>query len=339
MGLLIMAASRRLEKLGITADVAPGTDANTSLDGTRNGSGELHDTLVPKAVPPIHVVRNVDTLKLLQGLVKHVDKCITQMVEQRSKFQGASRVLKGPDRESAISFHNTVAEEKREVVRRMRDVIAEATDLYSFYKGCWHSQGGILGRSALGQGGGGSELSNREIWEKIKQQKEQNSGLQVVGLIPKQSGYRVDLAESGHTLLAIGVFSRESVFDDKKCSLRRASGKSVAECGGDLPKQYNVFALEGLADTAGLSERAARPLLSKIAKYARKEKRFVVLSKRAYTGSDGTDLTEYYVRLGFKKVVMDKGHELVYTAFASFDDKYSQSPSDQVLISMSLWDT
>lgn len=151
---------------------------------------------------------------------------------------------------------------------------------------------------------------------------------------------------------ALGLFSRTTVLDDNSCALRlkveeSVLGKAPVECRWELPQQLDVFAIEGLSETPdlaeGWTEALAEVLLSKIARYARKEQRIVVLSKQAHTSSDGTDLTEYYVRLGFEKVQMENGLELVYTGkrhkqgLQALNVPTLQAEMAHIMIGMDLW--
>jgi len=163
-----------------------------------------------------------------------------------------------------------------------------------------------------------------------------------VGLFPKNlqvpflKNLELQRAAVDGSVLALGIFSRGQLKDDSTGSLR----KLMSLRSKDLPIRQSwwsslrvfkwwsslwwgpggkksstaVFAIEGLVDGPDLPERSARVLLSRIEKYALEEQRIVVVSKRAWISSDGTDLTEYYVRLGFEKLEMEDGlQELVYT--------------------------
>lgn len=105
--------------------------------------------------------------------------------------------------------------------------------------------------------------------------------------------------------------------------------------------EYAVFSIDGLADAPGLDEHWASILLSKIDQYAAEEKHIVVVSKRAYISSDGTDLSEYYVRLGFEKVVMGQGLPvLVYTKGWSQKKRFfgrKEVRHDQIMVGTNLW--
>lgn len=170
-----------------------------------------------------------------------------------------------------------------------------------------------------------------------------SSQLQMVGLIPKD--VEASFLESGPSaadvsVLAVGVFSRGHIKDDSRGTLRNLIPSGSQDLGlgrGPWPiglvqwhqrlktqfgprrwgrdiMRFGVFAIEGLADAPGLSENAARVLLSRIGRYAIKERKMVVVSHRACTGMDGKQLVDYYVRLGFAEVEMEDGRrELVYT--------------------------
>jgi len=149
--------------------------------------------------------------------------------------------------------------------------------------------------------------------------------LEMVSLIPKD--LETPFLESGSSavdasVLALGVFSRRQLDDDSMGSicelLEERFGKEWAGLQkGHATKQFEAFEIEGLADAPGLPEQSARVLLCKIRDYALQEQKIVVVSaraKRPYMGSDGKDVLDYYVRLGFEEVLMEDGRsELVYT--------------------------
>lgn len=175
--------------------------------------------------------------------------------------------------------------------------------------------------------------------------------LEAVGLVPETLESR--FLESGSSavdasVLALGVFSRERLVDDSRGSLHRKIEEQLGEDRmqelvssgrfGHGKMKFDVFALEGLAEAPGLPERSARVLLAKIAKYAQEEHKLVVVPKRARISSQGKDLTEYYVHLGFEKVEMKDGYELLYTGTVDsyrFTDKWVEDR--QVMIRMDLW--
>lgn len=165
--------------------------------------------------------------------------------------------------------------------------------------------------------------------------------LEMVGLIPENlesPSLASDPSAAEASVLAVGVLSRAQVQDDSSGSLhqRMRQALSGAWFSSSATPAIDVFAIEGIADAPGPS-RSARVLLSKIHKYAVQEQKLVVLSKRAYTSVDGTDLTGYYVRLGFEKVVMDDGKfEFVYTGTRSVPvDVSAHNP--QVMVRMNVF--
>merc|ERR1712129_131132 len=125
------------------------------------------------------------------------------------------------------------------------------------------------------------------------------------------------------SVLALGVFSHEKLQDDRRGALRKKHQEQYGRPWGsrwlNFAKHrlfYDVFSIKGLSDAPGLPEgsQPVRLLLSQLEKYAHLDQSMVVISKQAYISNDGRDLTEYYVSLGFEKVVMEEGlHELVYT--------------------------
>jgi len=166
---------------------------------------------------------------------------------------------------------------------------------------------------------------------------------QMVGLISKafiKSGSS-DIEES---LGALAMFSRLQLKDDRRHSLRNKVMQLYGHRHwwsrnqwGRRKKVIEVFAIEGLVHAPDLPEQLARVLLSKIQKYAHKENRIVVVPQWAFSWTDGTELTEYYVRLGFEKIEMQDGlHQLVYMGSSvPAEDKLVER--QQIMIGMNLW--
>lgn len=165
---------------------------------------------------------------------------------------------------------------------------------------------------------------------------------EIVGLVPK--GSEIEFLESGSSEVgahvdALAVFSHGQIRDDEHGSLHsfmasRSRDLRTQHWSGRPKKQFHVLEIEGLADASGLSEHSARVLLSKIEAYARKDNNIVVVSPRSL-GEE--DLTEYYVSLGFEKVMMeDSSYELVFMGSPS---PASNVPADdeQIMVGMSLW--
>jgi len=144
--------------------------------------------------------------------------------------------------------------------------------------------------------------------------------IEVVGLIKVES-----VTATGRGVLAVGVFSRGKLQDDSRGSLRQKieelHGKRYGTRGlfGRKKKLIEAFSIEGLAgNTPGRDTKSAAHLLAKIEEYAQEERKAVLVTYPAYIGEDGTDLTEYYVRLGFVVVDMEDGSkELVYAGISS----------------------
>merc|ERR1712232_564439 len=92
--------------------------------------------------------------------------------------------------------------------------------------------------------------------------------------------------------------------------------------GEDVPRSGKnsvpVFAISGLVEPQ-LSARAARLLLTKVGEWAKSEQRLVTVARHALQSSNGTDLTPYYLKLGFVQLKMDdEASILVYPGnFAS----------------------
>lgn len=162
-----------------------------------------------------------------------------------------------------------------------------------------------------------------------------NPSLEMVGLIGND--FELPFLESGSSVVdtsvrALAVFSRaplQRALPDLSPGKNRGGMDSLQKI---VDKEWNngarpcqgVFQIEGLAEMPGLSERSSKALVSKIAKYALQEHRVLLVSKRARIMPGGTDLTEHYVRLGFKKVAMQNGamqngSVLIYTGSSSLD--------------------
>jgi len=152
--------------------------------------------------------------------------------------------------------------------------------------------------------------------------------LEMVGLVPKNFAIPFNESVSSAVdpaVMALGVFTRGKVTDDSRGSLRNKMEENgnhwTRALAPDLSgwDQFDAFAIQGLVDAPGVDEQSVRVLLSKIAKYAQKEQMIVIVpSRQGYLSSDGSDLTEYYVRLGFEKVEMERRlHVLVYTGASS----------------------
>jgi len=156
-------------------------------------------------------------------------------------------------------------------------------------------------------------------------------GLEAVISLPEDYGGWLGEVE------ALCVFKRERLQDDSNGILRTLWWKQMplekqkqaarqwagrARTLIDRWKPLDVFSIEGLVHAPDLSERSTRILLSKIEKYAHTEHRLVVVPQYAYISDDGTDLVEYYERIGFEVV---RGRtEMVYTGA-------SRSPKDMFL--------
>lgn len=176
---------------------------------------------------------------------------------------------------------------------------------------------------------------------------------EMVGLIPKVSlesrvapdtkNLEREVDQAITSIVALGVFSRKTLEDDYAGTFRRHIQKRYRKQGsrrwwGRTTKHFDIFEIEGLADAPGLPESSTGLLLSKIKKYAHKEQKLVVVPRRACIRGDGTDLTEYYVRLGFEKVRMTDGRrKLVYTGAVSPTEKLLvRIHSNTIMVGISL---
>lgn len=174
--------------------------------------------------------------------------------------------------------------------------------------------------------------------------------LEMVGLIDKASGI-VGLESGSSAVRALGVVAREIFEDDRKGSLREKVEEQYGKQWsrgylGRTDKRFGVFAIKGLACGPGLNERSARVLLSKIEQYAHKERKMVVVRFPSYISSSGTDLTNYYLRLGFEKLEMDdRMPVLVYDPVRVYgggrSDKWAADKwvdEQQIMVRMNLLD-
>jgi hypothetical protein len=167
--------------------------------------------------------------------------------------------------------------------------------------------------------------------------------IEAVALLPE--GLEKPFLESGSSaaeasVMALSVLRRATARDDSKGSLLKKFEEQFGkERQGEIGKEVDVFEIEGVAQAPGVPSRPARVLLAKIAKYAQKEQKLVLVPMRAYISKDGTDLTDYYLSLGFEKVEMDDGahqFQLVFTGHATTpEDIFVES--HEVMVGMNLW--
>jgi len=167
---------------------------------------------------------------------------------------------------------------------------------------------------------------------------------ELVGSIQKDPIVLPWAAAAEPPMLALGVFSRGTFKDDRGRSIRKHIEEKLNQTlpGGCA---IDVFAIEGIAAAPGLATACASALMSNIGQYARQEQRTVVVPKHAYIGFDGTDLTEYYVRIGFDKVEMVDGtHELVYSGTSPLEKPVETEKSygrdeaaEQIMVGLGLW--
>jgi len=201
--------------------------------------------------------------------------------------------------------------------------------------------------------------------DSIRQSLARKKGIEMVGVVPKASLQLVlpglsPVGGASHpstakrvldafdvSVRALGIFSRKKLRDDAIGSLR----KQIVERYGtafvdESSQQLNVFALEGLVDShismydPGSSGSSARALLSKIAEYANQEKKVVVVHGKAYKSLDGADLTEYYESLGFQKVEMQGGVQvLLYIDMSEAQEEVGDVPEENqaTMVGLNLW--
>lgn len=173
-----------------------------------------------------------------------------------------------------------------------------------------------------------AEMSNKNLQSADEE-------LEMVGLIRSD----LEITKDDESLVkALGIFWRGQLRDDSRGSIRkkmeewygtqdtirwwgrRLTGRTVSEgAPGEMwdaspmgREKFGVFAIKGLVDVPGDSKRCAKTLLWNLHQYALEEQKIIVVPKEAWT-SRLTDLTEYYVSLGFEKVAMANGAvEMVY---------------------------
>lgn len=173
--------------------------------------------------------------------------------------------------------------------------------------------------------------------------------LQMVGLIPDDSEMPfldADQDDRDASVLAVGLLSQGHFKDDSRGSLRQVmegqyeknkfSKPWSTHWWNDDQKEIEVFLVEGLADAPGeFPDFSAKALLSRIEKYAHEEQKLMAVPKWAFLSSDGKDLTEYYVNLGFNKVEMEDGlHEYVYMGSYSEEEEVEKQ---QIMVAMDIW--
>lgn len=167
----------------------------------------------------------------------------------------------------------------------------------------------------------------------------QNWTLEAVGLLPNiDPKYMGWSGRADASVMALAVFSRVEFKDNSKGSPHSPTGYALREitmAGVGTPitlvkKTVSAFAIEGIAEAPDLSARSARVLLAKIAKWAQAEQRLVVVARHAIHLSGRTDLTAYYMKLGFEKVALDDG---------SYDLVYSGTPTNSDIQGSAVMDT
>jgi len=312
----------------------------------------IADLRVSRQVFPPMAIYGMDTRQLLHSwadsyLTTHAVTqslhSLTRLVtnSQNQADKGGADSLVDPTRDKSgagldTNMHDPYARRwqanKANVLHKMSDVTAQATEMFM----------------QLDTPTVNAKLSGFDRGRLIRLLRKRTQ-LEMVGLIPAD-GYKSFVHAMDASAEALCVFSREKLKDDSRGSLRgkveEQYGKQGTRLwGGRARRRFDVFAIEGLVDAPGLTESSARDLLSRIAKYADEEQRIVVVPRRAYICSDGTDLTDYYVNLGFEKVEMKGGdltemkgrsHELVYTGISSSDENV-QAENEQIMFGVDRW--
>jgi len=172
-----------------------------------------------------------------------------------------------------------------------------------------------------------------------------NKQVEMVGSIPKD--FDIPFMESetsaiAASAVALGVFSREQLKDDRRGSIRKHIEEQYGHPASRAQLRqgvFDVFSIAGLLDGPWFPEHSAKALLSEIAKYAQTEQKIVAVPKEAYARGGVTDLTEYYVRLGFEKVWMeDDSFNLVYIG-STPSGEGALADKGQLMVRMKLWST
>lgn len=141
------------------------------------------------------------------------------------------------------------------------------------------------------------------------------------------------------SVMALAVFSRVVLKDNSKLSPTGYTFREIKMVNGGIrdvsslerwkSKSFSAFAIEGLAEAPDLPVRSARVLLAKIARWAQAEQSHVMVARQAIH-RDGTDLTDYYLKLGFEKLELDDGsYDLVYFGYESGYGNSTHSVTDQ----------
>jgi len=184
----------------------------------------------------------------------------------------------------------------------------------------------------------------------IKDWKLVRSGrLEAVGLIPNDIEIALDSGSSqvDSSLAAIALFKRVQLKDDSGSFRNMVEELFGAEAARDVfsdrDGSVSLFAIDGLAEAPNqIPELSVRLLLAEIDKWAQIERALVVVPEHAVRSADGTDLSGYYTRLGFSKVLNmdDLSYVLLYSgspAPVADASPGSDSDHDLVMIELSPW--
>lgn len=276
-------------------------------------------------LPPTTIYR-IDVIHLLQ---EWADSSASIFEESVAAASRTNQPLPQKDEHHSLKTSQDAQGDKAVVLHKMCDALAEATNIFTQP----HTMLTRIGTYAY-----------RHLLLGLTSKK-----LEMVGLITKASIASLSdpeglSNEDDAFVLAAGVFSRGRLKDNSG-SLRKAIwakhkhevSRVDWEQGATEKGFVDVFAIEGLAAGPDVDMHSARTLLRKVEKYASIEQRFIVMPMHALISSDGSDLTDYYVRLGFDKVQL-KGelHELVYTGAACLAAD-AWEDEETVMVGMNLW--
>lgn len=280
----------------------------------RTWKGEIKGTRISRQAVPPTLVYGFDVRQILESWI---DEFLDPFMDTIEEKVGAMS--------SPLAPAKIWQDDKAMVLHEMRDVLLEATSIYFGY----NKQLSLTDRK-----------STASLLQRAKE-------VEIVGLIPKD--FDVSHLESGSSavelsVLALCVFSRKTLADDQSGSIRKVVEKHYGKrwtrnWWGRDKKKFDVFAVDGLAEAPLLPSMSSRILLAKIEKYAYKEQRIVHVPKWAYISSDETNLSEYYVELGFELVEMDeKLHELIYIpSLANPPETDMFVETQQIMVGMNVW--
>lgn len=320
---------------GLADDDIPEQLSNAStMFAPPSWKANISDRGTSQQIPP-YSIEGMETRKLLDRWVdSFVDPYMPRQQKTRLFAKTADLFYQSDGLSPLAEPAQIFQDDKAMVLRAMRDVFIEVSDKNPFIYAT------TLSRFDRARMIPQDSARSHALYSLLSSKR-----LEVVALLPEDM--EMSFLESGspaidRSVLALGVFSRGLLKDDNGGSLREVIEQRYGTefAARDEKNQFDVFAIDGLADAPGLTEQTARVLLSKIEKYAHQEQKIVVLPRWAYISSErrdltrpGCDLLDYYVRLGFVKVEMEDGmHEYIYMGSSSSEDSWVEN--QQVMVGM-----